>query len=321
MNIEKYILKGLKKSIPESLKQSIKKPDCEQDPNKSGQLIYNILAGNNPCMISRFGSTELSCLSNYLSVQSGTKDYLGYIKGKVKPWWWESSIILQMKNWSGFFPPTIEKVEQFCKLMLNDIPEVDILGSWLADETLFEDKLKNAAKVRLYTLEPFWSKVPWTRALENKKVLVVHPFKNSILHQYQKRSLIFNNNLLPQFELKTLQAIQSLGGDTEQFSDWFQALDYMKSEIEKIDFDICLLGCGAYGFPLAAHIKRLGRKAFHLGGSLQLLFGIKGKRWENPVYGKAVNLSYPSLFNEHWIRPLEEEKPKNSDKVENSCYW
>lgn len=47
--------------------------------------------------------------------------------------------------------------------------------------------------------------------------------------------------------------------------------------MDKIDYDICLIGCGAYGFPLAAHAKRKGKKAVHLGGALQLLFGIKGK--------------------------------------------
>lgn len=33
-----------------------------------------------------------------------------------------------------------------------------------------------------------------------------------------------------------------------------------------------------YGFPLAAHVKHKGKQAIHLGGTLQLLFGIKGNR-------------------------------------------
>lgn len=47
--------------------------------------------------------------------------------------------------------------------------------------------------------------------------------------------------------------------------------------MDKVEYDVCLIGCGAYGFPLAAHAKRTGHKAIHLGGSLQLLFGIAGK--------------------------------------------
>jgi hypothetical protein len=34
------------------------------------------------------------------------------------------------------------------------------------------------------------------------------------------------------------------------------------------------------GLPLAAAIKAMGRPALHLGGALQLLFGIRGRRWE-----------------------------------------
>ena len=38
----------------------------------------------------------------------------------------------------------------------------------------------------------------------------------------------------------------------------------MKSEIDKKDFDIALLGCGAYGVPLAAHIKQNGKEAVYV---------------------------------------------------------
>ena len=90
----------------------------------------------------------------------------------------------------------------------------------------------------------------------------------------------------------------------------------MKKEIDKIDYDICIVGAGAYGFPLAAHVKRSGKKAIHLAGVTQLLFGIKGSRWENFIVWPYMN-----LFNEHWIRPLGIEKPKNANQVEGACYW
>ena len=87
---------------------------------------------------------------------------------------------------------------------------------------------------------------------------------------------------------------------------------------------MALIGCGAYGFHLAAHVKRRGKKAVHLGGALQLLFGIKGKRWEDALYG-AVTLGekgrYPALFNEYWVYPDEHYKPANANQVEGGCYW
>lgn len=130
---------------------------------------------------------------------------------------------------------------------------------------------------------------------------------------------------MPQFQLTTIKAIQSLGDENTDFKDWFEALDYMKAEIDKVDYDICLIGCGAYGFHLAAHVKRSGKKGFHYGGSLQLLFGIKGKRWEDPNYGvKEWGIShgfYSNLMNDNWIRPGDLNKPKNAQKVEDACYW
>lgn len=109
------------------------------------------------------------------------------------------------------------------------------------------------------------------------------------------------------------------GGQCSQFNTWFDALDYMKSEIDKCDYDVCLIGCGAYGFPLAAHVKHNGKQAIHLGGTLQLLFGIKGNRWFDPdsfLYPK-----FKELLNENWVKPLETEKPLVANQIEGGCYW
>jgi hypothetical protein len=102
----------------------------------------------------------------------------------------------------------------------------------------------------------------------------------------------------------------------------------MENEIDKIDFDIAIIGCGAYGLPLAAHVKRIGKQAVHIAGGTQLLFGILGKRWTEQYQGFwhyrpgiDISLDYRPLFNEYWVSPSQNEKPKYSEKVEGSCYW
>lgn len=299
-------------------KNTITLPSSEQDPDIAYRVIYDTLMDNKPCMIARFGSTELTCLFNYLAIKHHKYSTIKYIIGQNHPWWWEAGIINQMQQWSGFFPASIDKIEKFCELMLQDIPQVDILGSWLTMEDELEGYLGKHIKVNLELLNPYFSKVPWTRALKGKKVLVVHPFVKTIESQYEKRKLLFENDILPEFELKTIKAVQSIANEKTSFSDWFEALDYMKAEIDKQDYDVCLIGCGAYGFPLAAHIKRSGKKGFHMGGTLQLLFGIKGKRWEGK-YNDVYN--YSQFFNNHWVRPSNDEKPLGANKVENACYW
>jgi hypothetical protein len=282
----------------------------------SNDLIYKYLISDEPCMISRFGSTEMNCVANYIGVRDLKKDWVGYIKGKSLPWWWESATINQMKICAGFFSPEIIHIERFCELMIEDVKSVDILGSWLQEEVLFDDSLQGAKRVPLEDLEPFFSPNPWTRALKNKKVLVVHPFADTIERQYQKRELLFDNELLPDFELITIKAVQSAAGEKPEYDTWFDALDAMKMAIDSVDFDICIIGCGAYGLPLAAHVKRQGKKAVHLGGVTQMLFGIKGKRWE-----QFIAWPYANMFNEYWIRPGQEEKPKSAALIEGACYW
>lgn len=297
----------------------------EQNPNIVSKMIYEKLTDDKPCMIARFGATELTTMVNYLGVIEQQKNFWKYIQGQALPWWWNKNMLNQMRDYSGFFPPIESKVEQFCLLMQKELKEVDILGSWLPKESYFDDKMK-CEKVDLRLLEPFWSDFHWTKALKGKRVLVIHPFDTLINYQYQNnRTKLFDDkDILPEFELVTLKAVQSLGGNCE-FTDWFEALDWMKGEVDKIDFDICIVGAGAYGFPLAAYVKRKGKKAFHMGGALQLLFGIIGKRWEDPNYGVKLRGiapgSYSNLINEYWKRPGDELRPKTAHLTEDACYW
>lgn len=322
-----YALKGLRKLYGKLFAPKMGEYDRGIiDPDKASELIYNLLASGKPCMIARYGSTEMFAITNYLGVTAKHHSAWKYIQGRQFAWWWENNVKDQMTRWSGFFPSTEENLMKFGEMMVEDSKQVDILGSWLSDEKYLNEQLKSTTKVHLMQLEPFWGTKPWSRALKGKKVLVVHPFAETIKTQYNKRhDLFLKDDTLPDFAFfEVVRAVQSIGGESS-YKDWFEALDFMKSEIEKHDFDVCLIGCGAYGFPLAAHVKRMGKQAIHLGGALQLLFGIRGNRWEDPNYGvKEWGIpsgTYCGLLNGYWVRPSKEEKPKSAGQVEGSCYW
>lgn len=125
-------------------------------------------------------------------------------------------------------------------------------------------------------------------------------------------------DVLPEFEqLRVIKAIQSAAGNATEtgYNSWFDALNSMKMQMDEEDYDIALIGCGAYGMSLAAHAKRKGKIAIHLAGWTQMLFGIYGKRWleDQPQYSRFIN--------EYWVRPDESERPKNADTIEGACYW
>lgn len=298
------------------------------DPQKASDAIYGLLSSGKPCMIGRFGATEMACIQNYLGVRHGKPSLDEYLRREASDWWWNPNIMNQMKDWSGFFPPTEEYLSKFCEMMLQDAQLIDICGSYGAVRGgLYRLKpyLKDPLFVPLQYFDPFVTSNPWSRVLSGKRVVVVHPFAELIETQYARHSELFEDkNVLPDFELRTVKAVQSLGGDDHGFKDWFEALEWMKREMEEEEFDVCLIGCGAYGFPLAAHAKRLGKQAVHFGGSLQLLFGIKGSRWESPQMALGAGLApdfYLKLFsNPAWVRP-DAYRTAHSQKVENACYW
>jgi hypothetical protein len=271
---------------------------------EGSEKIIDLLNSDKPCMISRFGSTELQTLCYE----------------KTYPW------LLPLKKrtyhniqyCSGFFPVGKKNISKFYAMYMDDIKEIDVLITWRVEECFFRNRLKHAVKINKKTLDEFFNQqYPWTQALKGKDVLVIHPFAETIEEQYlNNRQHLFENPLvLPEFKLlKTIKAVQSIAGNTVNFTDWFEALEYMKTEIDKCDFEVAILGCGAYGMPLAAYIKRLGKKSVHLGGITQLLFGIKGKIYcENEITKNCIN--------EFFVEPKDMDRPKNAEIVEGGCYW
>ena len=284
-------------------------------------LIRQGLSSNNPFMVARLGSVEIKPLlfHKILSTRSFIDKCYLYVKGDCDyvlnaDKYQEYMTDIMCTN-AGFFPHESSSLLDFADLMSRDVSEIDLCGCWLNEKLLQETFSNGCHFCQLGALEPYDYIEPWTMSLKGKKVLVIHPFAKSIESQYRSReSLWENKNVLPDFELKTIQAVQSIAGSATCFGDWFEALNYMKEKMDGMEYDVALIGCGAYGLPLAAHAKRQGKKAVHLGGPLQILFGIKGKRWDNIP-------SVSRFYNENWIRPATEETPVGKTEVEGGCYW
>jgi hypothetical protein len=197
------------------------------------------------------------------------------------------------------------------------LAEVDLLGFWFTEYQARLVASLNPLPERcpLPLLEPWWHSDPWSRALAGRRVLVVHPFVATIQAQYKRRQQLFSgHDILPAFDLITLKPPQTVGFATMDFSSWSEALEATLKAISGLDFDVALLGCGAYGLPLAAAIKAMGRPAIHLGGALQLLFGIRGKRWDGQP-------AFEALMNDTWCRPYPSDVPVSANLVEGGCYW
>lgn len=289
------------------------------DQTANDLILEKILSGE-PLMVSKFGTVELDALVRY-KIYSRKKhslsEYFKYMKGEYPTVDWIEGSMKTLCSNAGFFPNDYRLLEKFYSINVEAMKHIDVLGSYIKNENFFEEELQSATKVNLDGYyAPFYYHHPWTVALKGKKVLVVHPFADDIKKQYLlKRNKIWENSeILPPFELITYKAVQSMLGIRTEFATWFDALEHMESDISKIDFDIALIGCGAYGMPLAAFVKDMGKQAIHLAGWTQVLFGIIGTRWLN-------NPRVSALMNEAWIHPSKANIPAEAKKIENGCYW
>lgn len=302
MDNDSRIVRAIKETVKEIKFQIDYHGYYIMDSSMGNTAIRDIIMQGNSAMIARCGATEMRCVGEYISTGA-----------------FSETIKREISELSGVFPATDSILKQFCEYYMSCVAQADILALWGvgAECKVVKKKCGNKTKyTHLKALEPYYFEQPWSAALKNKKVLVIHPFDESIKKQYRNREKLFSNlSVLPEFaSLTCVQAVQSIAGQKTEFQTWFDALDYMKTQIKAIDFDVAIIGAGAYSLPLAAFVKQQGKVAIQMSGATQILFGIKGKRWENiPEVSK--------LFNEYWVRPSEKERPKKSEKVEGGSYW
>ena len=280
-------------------------PSHIETERRGNQALQNALEGGEAFLAGRFGSVELNCLERFHRIPSPIKRYSAKLKR-------------DMSLNAGFFPTDDESLDAFAEEYGNATADLDILGVWYNpyEDLVVRELCPRARLVPLHSLEPYYFDSPWSKALEGKRVLVIHPFAASIEESFhESRARLFENPaVLPLFDLFTLKAVQSNGGAYSGFASWFDALESMKKRMSSLDFDVCIVGAGAYGLPLAHHAKSLGKQAIHMGGASQVLFGIIGRRWEEHDFIKK-------LINSAWRRPSAAETPPDAHLVENGCYW
>ncbi len=260
----------------------------------------------------KIGANELLVLRNYYQYTQENKDIV-----------WNESILNNLFVGAGVFPSNITSVFEFIDEQLKSLSYIDCYALWSMNDINFEYSLinhfnPNSVFIELQSLEPFYFGSPWSEYLQDKKVLVISPFVESIKKQYTNRKFLWDDSrVLPDFDLITLYHPASYNLYNEKphnYSSWLEMVNVIKGQMNKIDYDVALIGTGASSLSLVAEAKKHNKSAIHLGGGLQILFGIKGGRWD---FGNVDKF----LYNDYWIRPNIEETPILKNINENGCYW
>lgn len=274
-------------------------------------IINDLLKSDKPVLIGKIGSTELQMMYAYHYAKQKNLDTKAI---------WGDRLERDIDVVCGLFPRTEDTRLDFCNRYIKCLPNTDAFAAW-SDMIEFEKKLiksynYNCQLIDLCSIEPFYSGLPWSKNLKNKNVLVISCFEETIKHQYKNKDKLWANpDILPTFNLLTIKHPPSKSiSSTNPYNSWTDMVDDICSKMDKIDYDVALIGAGAASIPYANHAKSRGKQAVHLGGGLQVMFGIKGARWDNM---NKVN----AFFNGHWIRPLPNEIPERHKEAENGCYW
>jgi len=91
--------------------------------------------------------------------------------------------------------------------------------------------------------------------------------------------------------------------------------EHVAAEMATRQFDVALVAAAALNIPLVVAAKRLGKVAIGLGGHLQVLFGVAGRRWHQDPEWPA------RYFNAWWIDMPLERRPAGYLACDNGSYW
>lgn len=276
--------------------------------NESGNArIGAALRARKPAAIAKFGASELGGVVRFLA-RRGADD--------VCRSWGKHRQLLHVN--AGVYPATPESLSAFSRTYLAAAAELDILGVWFrpGEAKIRARYAPRAELIAMSGISPFPFRAPWTAELAGRRVLVVTPFAQSVMRQAARLEDVWRKRpeMMPGCRVSTLRCPLSAGLVAPEYPTWHAALDAMKAAMSTSDAEVVLVGAGAWSLPLVAHAKTLGKIGIHTGGLTQLLFGIRGGRWDPDPF-------FTALATEAWVRPNETETPTGAHLIENACYW
>lgn len=288
-------------------KGSSHEPTSVRAPQKPliGKLVVPPSGG---WMAGKLGTTELLALE--------------FSDRRLKPAWpkaasWQRAM-QRLHIDSGVFPPTRRQLDEFLGAYRKAAEILDAVCAWQTDPFLrdYEEAFLALHCPRAIRVSLAAISTEILGEIAGRRWLVVSPFVSTMEGQARRLAEVHRGRtwaaLLAGAEKRCtfLRCPTFSYLEKSPFANWTEGLERLAEDALRQDFEVALIGAGAWSLPLAARLKQAGRVAIHLGGETQLVFGIKGQRWERY-----------NIYNEHWVRPLPEETPAGFLQKENGCYW
>ena len=291
----------------------------EKGAEEIRKCIEEALAKKEGALIGRNGTIELETLLFRLFGSAPNQQY-------------PASIAKRMELHAGIWPASKNSIDRWVFMMLEAIRNTDVLvAGWYEPLKIHEEKLLQqtntlAPRIPLRSLEPYYvsPEERWTTLLAGQRVAVVSSFTKSMSEQLENRELIWPvapDSLLPAnvewvfFQTGYAPSLaMGVAGWPSDIISWDVAVNSIVKKVVSSQASIALIGCGGLGMLIGSELKKQGIVAIVLGGATQVLFGIKGKRWE-------THSVISHFWNDAWVWPKPTETPRGASLIEGSCYW
>ena len=295
----------------------------ESEIINGARKIRQLIESGTPFFVGRNGSTEMEVLYWWYT-RTGTP--------------FPQALMDKLSKVSGIWPATQESVKDWVTAYIAALGSLDgVAAGWFPPFMKFEDWLLNtscpkAFRTPLRSLEPYYVEPDnrWSAALEGKRVAIVSSFADTIQQQVGKlqgpktpwSSVASPDTLLPpsttwltvRSHYPPVIAKEGSCAWPEGVTDWNAAVNYVFQKVLATGAKIAIVGCGALGVILAARLKHHGVSVIVMGGAIQVLFGIKGKRWR-------THSVISTFWNSEWVLPSSDETPGGAATIEGGCYW
>lgn len=288
----------------------------------STQWLYHTIANSkNGLAIGKLGIFELNALIFYLHRKQTKEAYPENIR---------QSITINTGLWEAEDKTLDDTIDDWAELTLKCLRNYDGIVQWNTFNTKEENMIisyccPKATRLDLLSLEPYYTKdKEYSLLMIDGPIAIISPFAKSITQQWEKREKIFPGHMWSK-EQKIIPIQAYYGSYLNRYGPLtypedilckgpLGAIDYYVEQVKASGARYCFVGVGGLAIPICAKLKDAGIIAIHTGGATQIMFGVRGGRWKQMEFFK-------SLFNEHWIDPLNEEVPTEAKSVEGGCYW
>jgi len=268
----------------------------------SGPLIYSTIISDfvnapNGYLIVRMGNVEIEAILTNTIIPKLLNNAGFYYTS-------ENTKIDEFNNWKREYIDAIKNSN--CIFHVITCPSFQITMDFLTNEKIFKPILPYREDCEFY-LEI----IHFLTFKNNVKIGIVTYFKEDIEKQLECINKINKDFPMKKENIVLFKSYQSITGNRPHTCH-SETLYTLQKECLRDDIRHYFLSCGSYGLPLGNFLKKNKKNVIYVGGILQCLFGLIGKRW-------ADRENIKPRINEFWKTP--EMKPNNYTDVENGCYW